>query len=312
MPLVSYVTIPADYSDQRIDNFLFKINKNIPKSHIYRAIRKGEVRVNKRRVRSDSRVQGGDIVRIPPFVQAVEEKIVLKPSQHWLALLKNAVIYEDDGLLVVNKPSGLSVHGDHGYYGVIEVMKALYPQYPDLELAHRLDKETSGCLLMAKKRSMLKYLHEAFRAGKVKKTYYALTLGAWKKSELSVSAPLSRSKKTGPECQVTVDKVFGKPSQTRFVVAEQFVNATAVFAYPKTGRTHQIRVHARHVGHPLAGDTRYGSTAFNELLRQKGLGRLFLHALTLSFFLPDNQRIKLYAPLPSDLTAVLTGGLSIE
>ncbi|MCD8500070.1 MAG: hypothetical protein LRY43_03245, partial [Gammaproteobacteria bacterium] len=119
-------------------------------------------------------------------------------------------------------------------------------------------------------------------------------------------------KKTGPECQVTVDKVFGKPSQTRFVVAEQFVNATAVFAYPKTGRTHQIRVHARHVGHPLAGDTRYGSTAFNELLRQKGLGRLFLHALTLSFFLPDNQRIKLYAPLPSDLTAVLTGGLSIE
>ncbi|MCD8499849.1 MAG: pseudouridine synthase [Gammaproteobacteria bacterium] len=156
MPLVSYVTIPADYSDQRIDNFLFKINKNIPKSHIYRAIRKGEVRVNKRRVRSDSRVQGGDIVRIPPFVQAVEEKIVLKPSQHWLALLKNAVIYEDDGLLVVNKPSGLSVHGDHGYYGVIEVMKALYPQYPDLELAHRLDKETSGCLLMAKKTQYVK------------------------------------------------------------------------------------------------------------------------------------------------------------
>jgi 23S rRNA pseudouridine955/2504/2580 synthase len=303
--MVTYITIPADYTEQRIDNFLFKKLKNVPKSHIYRLIRKGEVRVNKKRVQADSRIEEGDIVRIPPFHQQKDDKIVLKPSQIWLNQLKNTVIYEDEGILAINKPSGLAVHGDNGTYGVIEIMKMIYPQYPDLELAHRLDKETSGCLLMAKKRSMLKRLHEAFREGQVRKTYYALTFGPWKKSELHVDLPLTRREKATPECCVVVDKFHGKPSVTRFEVADVFKEATGVLAYPETGRTHQIRVHAQYKNHSLAGDSRYGHPEFNAHLKLFGLNRLFLHALKLNIRLPNHQPIKIEAPLPQELTKIL-------
>ncbi len=302
---VSYITIPEGYSDQRVDNFLFKTYKNIPKTHIYKAIRKGEVRVNKQRVRADYRVEEGDILRIPPFYQPEENKIVLKPSQFWLDILKAAVIYEDDEILAINKPSGLSVHGDNGSYGVIESMKILYPEYPHLELAHRLDKETSGCLLMAKKRGMLKRLHDAFREGRVSKTYYALTLGRWKKSDLYVNLPLTRRDKATPECCVVVDKFNGKPSVTRFDIADQFEYATGVLAYPETGRTHQIRVHAQYKGHPLAGDNRYGDPKFNEYMKSLGLNRLFLHALRLNIQLLNHKPIKIQAPLAEELQALI-------
>ena len=304
---VSFVTVPEDYSDQRIDNFLFAKFRKIPKSHIYRVIRKGEVRVNKKRVKAESRIQPGDVIRIPPLqIESSEQKQVdLKPSQTWQKILANSVIYEDADILAINKPSGLPVHGDNGSYGVIEVLKMLYPQYPHLELAHRLDKETSGCLLLAKKRSMLKRLHEAFREGRVRKTYYALTLGSWKKTELRVDLPLSRREKATPECCVVVDKFHGKPSITRFEVADQFKEATGVLAYPETGRTHQIRVHAQYKGHSLAGDSRYGNAEFSAQLKLLGLNRLFLHALKLNVLLPNHQPIKIQAPLADELTKVL-------
>lgn len=303
---VSYITIPLDYTDQRVDNYFFKNFKNVPKSHIYRAIRKGEVRVNKKRVDAESRIKEGDVVRIPPFYQPQESKIELKPTRSWVDLLKHSVIYEDENILAINKPSGLPVHGDNGSYGVIEVMKIIYPHYPDLELAHRLDKETSGCLLMAKKRSMLKRLHQAFREGRVKKVYYALTQGHWKKSELFVDAALSRREKSTPECCVVIDKFHGKPSITRFAVAAQLKEATVVFAYPETGRTHQIRVHAKYAGHPLAGDSRYGDQDFNQAWQKRGLKRLFLHALKLQVLLPESASpIKIQAPLTEELTQIL-------
>lgn len=308
---VSFITVPEDYADQRIDNFLFAKFRKIPKSHIYRVIRKGEVRVNKKRIKADSRIFPGDIIRIPPLEMVEQKKIELKPSQTWQKILSQSVIYESDEILAINKPSGISVHGDNGSYGVIEVLKQLYPQYPHLELAHRLDKETSGCLLLAKKRSMLKRLHDAFREGKVSKTYYALTLGQWKKSELHVDLALTRREKASPECCVVVDKIHGKPSVTRFEIADQFEEATGVLAYPETGRTHQIRVHAQYKKHPLAGDGRYGDPEFNERLKLLGLNRLFLHALKLNIRLLNHQPIKIQAPLPDELVTVLEK-LSLE
>lgn len=304
---VSFITVPEDYTDQRIDNFLFARFRKVPKSHIYRVIRKGEVRVNKKRMKADARIYPGDVIRIPPLhMQDVEQKsIELKPSQSWQKILLNSVIYEDADILAINKPSGLPVHGDNGSYGVIETLKMLYPQYPHLELAHRLDKETSGCLLLAKKRGMLKRLHEAFREGQVRKTYYALTLGSWKKSELHVDLPLTRREKATPECCVVVDKFHGKPSVTRFEVADQFKDATGVLAYPETGRTHQIRVHAQYKGHPLAGDNRYGNSEFSAQMKLLGLNRLFLHALKLNIRLTNHQPIRIQAPLPQELTNVL-------
>lgn len=304
MPVL-HITIPEDYADQRLDNFLFAQFRKIPKSHIYRVIRKGEVRINKKRAKAETRVQPGDVIRIPPLEQAESKKVELKPSQSWLKILANAIIYEDSDILAINKPSGLPVHGDNGSYGIIEVMKQLYPQYPHLELAHRLDKETSGCLLLAKKRSMLKRLHDAFREGRVSKTYYALTLGQWKKSELHVDLPLTRREKATPECCVVVDKFHGKPSVTRFEVVDQFHEAIGVLAYPETGRTHQIRVHAQYKGHPLAGDSRYGDPAFNQYLKSLGLNRLFLHALKLNIRLLNHQPIKIQAPMPDELTQVI-------
>lgn len=302
---VSYITVPEDYTDQRVDNFLFAKFRKIPKSHIYRVIRKGEVRVNKKRVKADSRIYPGDVIRVPPLEMTDQKVIELKPSQAWQKILASSVIYEDSDILAINKPSGLPVHGDNGSYGVIDVLKQLYPQYPHLELAHRLDKETSGCLLLAKKRSMLKRLHDAFREGRVSKTYYALTLGHWKKTELHVDLPLTRREKATPECCVVVDKFHGKPSVTRFEVTDQFESATGVLAYPETGRTHQIRVHAQYMRHPLAGDARYGNVEFSAQMKSLGLNRLFLHALKLIIRLPNHQPIKIQAPLSPELVDVL-------
>ncbi len=303
---VSFVTVPEDYTDQRVDNFIFARFRKVPKSRIYRAIRKGEVRVNKKRVTAETRIQPGDIVRIPPMHVPESDHIPLKPSQQWLKIMANSILYEDDGILAINKPSGIPVHGDAGTYGVIEVMRALYPQYPHLELAHRIDKETSGCLLLAKKRGVLKQLHAAFREGDVQKTYYALTLGKWKKSELHVEVPLKRCERQTGECVILVDKTHGKVSLTNFEILDKFEEGEGVLAHPVTGRTHQIRVHAQYRGHPLAGDNKYGDPDFNTQLKILGLNRLFLHAMKLKITLPGaSQPIKVQAPLPVELTKVL-------
>jgi 23S rRNA pseudouridine955/2504/2580 synthase len=298
---VKYLTIDPDFSDQRIDNFLITRLKGVPKTHIYRILRKGEVRVNKKRIQPSYRLQAGDQVRIPPVKLADPNKPV-QPSNSLMETLKSRVLYEDKLLLIMNKPSGIAVHGGSGVkLGLVEALRSIYPKSPHLELAHRLDSDTSGCLILAKKRSALKELHELLRLGKMRKLYYALTKGSWKKSELRVEAPLQKNQLSGGERIVKVQK-DGKPSLTVFRPIKSFAEGMLVEAELFTGRTHQIRVHAQYRGHPIAGDEKYGDRDFNKLMKQQGLDRLFLHAHTIEFVLPSTgQHVKVSAPLDSDL-----------
>jgi len=302
---VSFVTVTDDHLYQRVDNFLFNHLKNLPKTRVYRLIRKGEIRVNKKRVDASYKLQLGDLIRIPPMM--LEEVKLHIPGRRSIQMLTDRVLYEDDNLLIINKPSGIPVHGGTGVkVGVIETLKTLYPKLPQLELAHRLDADTSGCLVLAKKRSRLRELHALLRAGQVHKVYLALTKGHWRTDDLKVTAPLTKNFLQSGERMVRVDP-NGKASATTFAIEQAFEHATLVQATLHTGRTHQIRVHSRHKGHPIAGDEKYGDLAFNKDLKQIGLNRLFLHAHTISFTLPSSGlQIQVTAPLEEDLKACLT------
>lgn len=302
---VQYVQITSDYAGQRIDNYLITFFKKVPKSHVYRILRKGEVRVNKKRIQPSYKLGAGDIVRIPP-VKLEEKPATPSPSKSMLELLKQRILYEDKGLLIINKPSGIAVHGGSGVgIGIIEVLRSMYPKLPHLELAHRLDMDTSGCLVLAKKRSVLKELHELLRAGKVHKVYLALTMGHWKKSELRVEASLKKNFLASGERIVRVDKE-GKKSITQFKIEQTFNDAELVSATLLTGRTHQIRVHAQFSGHPIAGDEKYGNKEFSKKMRNLGLKRLFLHSHKIGFCLPSTgQEISITAPLENDLKSCL-------
>ncbi len=298
---VKWVEITEENADQRIDNFLITHLKGVPKTRIYRIIRKGEVRVNKGRINNRYRLVIGDIVRIPPVRVAIREKAVdLQPTlKH---SLEQGILYEDDVLIVLNKPAGFAVHGGSGISsGVIEGLRALRPDARFLELAHRLDKDTSGCLIVAKKRSTLKVLHDFFRGTGVQKTYLALLVGRWDKKRQIVNAPLLKSTGKGGERTVKVDPA-GKFAETRFQRLKQYNNATLVEASPKTGRTHQIRVHAAWLGHPIVADTRYGHATVNANLKKKGYKRLFLHAEQLQFNHPvTGDTLIIKAPLAAEL-----------
>ncbi|MCV6636525.1 23S rRNA pseudouridine(955/2504/2580) synthase RluC [Candidatus Albibeggiatoa sp. nov. NOAA] len=295
-------TVPADYEGQRIDNFLFAQLKGVPKSYVYRILRKGEVRINKGRIKPTYRLQAGDILRLPPIRQAVRTSE--KPHDKFLQSLKEAILHEDKQLLVINKPSGVAVHGGSGVsYGIIEGIRAIYPEEKQLELVHRLDRDTSGCLLIAKKRSMLHQLHDLLRETGMNKRYLALVKGNWSKRLTKVDAPLRKNVMQSGERIVRVD-VSGKDALTQFQVVERFDMATLVEAHLITGRTHQIRVHCTHKDHPIAGDTKYGDEDFNKHLKTHGLHRLFLHASELDIELPDYQ-LHIEAPLPPQLTTVL-------
>lgn len=309
---VQYVTIDADYAQQRIDNFLITRLKSVPKTHVYRILRKGEVRVNKKRVQPSYRLQAGDQVRLPPM-QIEEKNISLTPSQQFMKFLMTRIVYEDKNLLIINKPSGIPVHGGNKVkLGLIEAVRCMYPKSPQLELAHRLDLGTSGCLILAKKRSTLRELHEIFREGKMLKIYLALTKGHWKKSELRVTVSLRKNHLSSGERIVRVDPE-GKPSITSFQIMQTFPQATLVEATLETGRTHQIRVHAQHQGHPIACDEKYGDREFNKKIHKLGLNRLFLHAKSIEFVLPSqNQSIKVHAPLDEDLEKCLKALSSID
>lgn len=296
-----YITIEADYADQRIDNYLITRLKGMPKTRIYRILRKGEVRVNKKRIQPSYRLQAGDLVRIPPMeLEAPPAKAT--PNQNLVNLLKDRILYEDKDLLVINKPAGIAVHGGSGVrIGLVEVLKTMYPKSPHLELVHRLDLDTSGCLILAKKRSILKELHAMLREGEVKKLYWALTKGHWKSSELRVDAPLRKNILQSGERIVRVHQE-GKTSLTIFTPLEKFKDATLVEAALHTGRTHQIRVHTQYRKHPIAGDEKYGDKDFNKSMREKGLKRLFLHAHSIDFTLASNkQHIHVVAPLDKEL-----------
>ncbi len=300
-PKVRWVEITEENSGQRIDNFLITLLKGVPKTRIYRIIRKGEVRVNKGRINNKYRLAVGDSVRVPPVRVATRNNdIDLTPTlKH---SLEHGILYEDDALIVLNKPAGFAVHGGSGISsGVIEALRVLRPDARFLELAHRLDKDTSGCLLVAKKRSALRKLHDLFRGDGVKKTYIALLAGEWDRKKQCVTVPLLRSTGKGGERMVKVSQA-GKSAETSFRRIQKYSSLTLVQASPKTGRTHQIRVHAAWLGHPIVGDTRYGDEEINRSLRKKGFKRLFLHAEQLQFAHPVTADVMCFkAPLADEL-----------
>jgi 23S rRNA pseudouridine955/2504/2580 synthase len=291
--------VSADEAGQRIDNYLLRHLKGVPRSHVYRLVRRGEVRVNSKRIDASYRVQAGDRVRIPPVRQAAPAP---RPGN---AGKSPPILFEDERLLVVDKPAGAAVHGGSGVRsGLIDQLRMQRPQTPFLELVHRLDRETSGCLMIAKKRSALRTLHELLREGEVEKRYLALVAGDWANASV-VDAPLDTSHRRGAERVVRV-QAEGKASVSRFRPVQRFKTATLVEVETLSGRTHQIRVHAAHAGHPLAGDTKYGDEDFNTMARAAGLRRLFLHAHLLGFTWPESgQEVSVSSPLPETLRALL-------
>lgn len=302
---VCWLDIDEENSGQRLDNFLIARLKGVPKTRIYRIIRKGEVRVNKGRVDNKYRLATGDRVRIPPIrVAERTDEVELQPTLKYSLLTQ--IIYEDDVMIVVNKPAGFAVHGGSGVSsGVIEGLRALRPDLRFLDLVHRLDKGTSGCLLIAKKRSALRALHELFRQDKVSKTYLALLHGQWPHQTFWVDQALLKSHGKGGERFVKVDPA-GKSAQTRFNRLALCDDLTLVEALPKTGRTHQIRVHAAWLGHAIVGDNRYAPAELNRVLKSRGFDRLFLHAYKLRLAHPvTGEMIEFVAPLSGDLQTLL-------
>lgn len=299
---VQFVTIDSDEAGQRIDNFLLARLKGVPKSMIYRIIRKGEVRVNKGRIKPEYKINAGDSIRIPPVRVSEKEEIAVSPKLDKVSALADCILYEDDHLMLINKPSGTAVHGGSGLsFGVIEGLRALRPEARFLELVHRLDRDTSGVLLIAKKRSALRALHEQLRLKQMQKDYLALVRGQWQSHTKVVQAPLLKNILQSGERVVKVSNE-GKPSETRFKVEERFEFATLVKASPVTGRTHQIRVHTLHAGHPIAFDDRYGDRDFDSQLVGTKLKRLFLHASSLTFTHPSTgEQIRIEAPMDNQL-----------
>ncbi|TKB45977.1 23S rRNA pseudouridine(955/2504/2580) synthase RluC [Thalassotalea mangrovi] len=303
---VQYHQIDEASDGQRVDNFLLKTLKGVPKSMIYRLLRKGEIRVNKKRIKPEYRLQLDDIVRIAP-IRLPENPEKVSPQLNKVASLEKQIIFEDDCLIVINKPSGMAVHGGSGLsFGLIEALRALRPQAKMLELVHRLDRDTSGCLVVAKKRSTLRNLHEQLRDKKVQKFYHALVKGHWSNKLTRVTEGLKKNELKSGERVVVVDNLQGKESETRYKVLTHYIGATLVRAFPVTGRTHQIRVHCQCQGHPIACDSKYGAEDFTEQMQQKGLKRLFLHAASIEFNHPkDDKRVKFEAPYDQQLANVL-------
>lgn len=304
-PAVRHVKVPDSRDGQRLDNFLSLHLKGAPRSHIYRIIRTGQVRVNGGRAKPATRLEANDTVRIPPL--RLPTAATVRISDKARGLLRQALLYQDDQLLVINKPAGLAVHRGTGVdVGAIDILRSLYPDQKELELVHRLDRETSGCLLVAKTRPELLRLQKLMQGDDVAKAYLCLGMGRFEQAVINVNAPLRRNAVRGGERVVTVSD-DGKPADTQFRLVHQYRNACFLEAELGTGRTHQIRVHAGHIGHPLAGDSKYGDREFNRRLAQKGLQRLFLHAHKLVVPMANGGEEVFNAPLPDDLNDVLNG-----
>ena len=291
--------VSEQFMGQRVDNFLLRHLKGVPRSHVYRLVRGGEVRVNSRRVDPTYRLQSGDRVRIPP-VRTATSSIRKPPAARDSGL---PVIFEDDAILVIDKPAGLAVHGGSGIsFGVIERMRAARPELHYLELVHRLDRETSGLLMMAKMRSALIALHSAWRQGGVEKTYLTLVKGRWHNGERIIDLPLHKYLSRDGERRVSVDRTGGKTALTRFAPTIASDAASLLRASLETGRTHQIRVHLAHIGFPILGDEKYGDFELNKKLYKLGLRRMFLHAARLRLAHPlTTTPLELNAALPLEL-----------
>ncbi|NYT27574.1 MAG: RluA family pseudouridine synthase [Candidatus Thiodubiliella endoseptemdiera] len=296
---VIFQTVDEFSVGQRLDNYLLKHLKGVPKSHIYRIIRKGEVRVDKGRKKADYKLILNNVVRIPPI--RMSESKLTKTSDSLKKLLTDSILYEDKGLLILNKPSGLAVHGGSGIdIGVIEALRDM--SNTPLELVHRIDRATSGVLLIAKKRSVLKNLHEQLVNRHMEKRYTALVKGTWSKKRHTIDAPLYQNSRC------TIVDAKGKEAVSHFQPLKNFdsIDASLVEVLIETGRMHQIRVHAQYAGHPLAGDDKYGDRDFDRKVHSQGLKRLFLHAQQLTFTNPTTDTIQtVKAPLSAELTAFL-------
>jgi len=301
---VTLVEVGAGGDGQRLDAWLVKRFKDIPKSKLYRIVRKGEVRVNKGRAKPETRLSATDVVRLPPLTQTNDDQPKRVPDR-LQRVVESALVFEDDDVLVIAKPSGLAVHGGSGLdFGVIEALRASRPR-ETLELAHRLDRDTSGLLLVARHRRALIDLHALLRDGLIEKRYLALVKGPWNLGEKRIDAPLLTEARVSGLRKVRVGEQ-GKEAQSNFRPVDFFGSlATLMEVKIETGRTHQIRVHAAFVGHPLAGDDRYGDHDFNEQIKQLGVERLFLHAQSLSFEWPNGKTFDVSQPLPEDLNQAL-------
>lgn len=312
---VSFVEIDENHDGQRLDNFLITHLKGVPKTHIYRIIRKGEIRVNKGRVKQTTRLKEGDSLRIPP-IRLSERSLDDLDGQKY-SFLGNAILFEDDALLIINKPCGMAVHAGSGItVGVIEALRAYRSDLKYIELVHRLDRETSGVLVLAKKASALKILHDDFKTNSLKnprldKRYLTLVKGPWQHGQRRVTKALNTDARRHGERNVVVDP-NGRYASS--IMTPKSVSAIASLVEVKllTGRTHQVRVHAQSENHPVAGDPKYGEQAFNKQMKSLGLSRLFLHAAKLTFFHPLTEKsMTIEAPLPSELALVLNN-LSLE
>lgn len=304
---VQFVKVSTGQVGQRLDNFLLGQLKGVPRSRIYRLVRRGEVRINKKRAKPDTRLESGDTVRIPPYT-GPQQTPVPAPGEKLRRTLERSILHEDDNFLVLNKPAGLAVHGGSGIrLGLIEALRQLRPEWSDLELAHRLDRDTSGCLIIAKNTIFLRSLHGQLKAKTVKKSYLALVHGSWPETLVEVDAPLQKNELGSGERIVKVDPA-GKPSRTLFRVIQRFTDVTLIEAMPETGRTHQIRVHCLSTGHPIVGDAKYAHGKHREGLAEPMASRenLCLHASKIQFSDPDSGRpVEFSAELDGEFQSLL-------
>ncbi|TPE55500.1 23S rRNA pseudouridine(955/2504/2580) synthase RluC [Maribrevibacterium harenarium] len=308
-PQVRFFEIDDSHLGQRLDNFLLSKLKGLPKGKLYNLMRKGEIRVNKKRIKPDYRLEVGDMVRVAPINLApVADKPVVNDGLK--ELVQSRILYEDDALMVINKPSGLAVHGGSGLsFGLVEVVRQLRPDEKFIELVHRLDRDTSGLIMIAKKRPMLRKLHEALREKHgVKKIYQALVYGAWPKHQKEVNVPLQKNELKSGERVVKVD-TEGKESLTRFSILRQFEHFTLIECEPVTGRTHQIRVHTQFAGHPIVGDEKYAPNFKNRNAKDFGLKRLCLHAARLTINIDGKHQV-FEAPLDDDWREAMNENLT--
>jgi 23S rRNA pseudouridine955/2504/2580 synthase len=304
---VRYVEVSVDQAGVRLDNFLTKLLGGVPRSRVFRIVRRGEVRVNGKRAGPETRLQAGDSIRVPPVTLPSPDAPppVARVPRTLVETVRDAIINETDRLLVINKPAGIAVHGGSGVsFGIIEALRAARPE-ETLELVHRLDRDTSGCLLVARKPAALRVLHAMMRDGQMEKGYLALVKGQWDLGKKRIDVPLNTDIRVGGERTVRVQQ-GGKAAVSTFSPVQFFRNRASVVEVDlDTGRTHQIRVHAAHVGHPVAGDDKYGDKDFNARMREEGLTRMFLHSHRISFDWPNGGDFSASAPLPADLAAVL-------
>ncbi len=300
-------TIDADHDGQRIDNYLFTQLKGVPKSRIYRILRKGEVRVNKGRVKAVYKLKSGDVLRIPPIRVADQKDDSHLSKLDQVQQLENSILLETKQFMVINKPSGIAVHGGSGLsFGVIEAFRSLRPKEKFMELVHRIDRDTSGCLLIAKRRSFLIHFQNQLRHRKMNKEYIAIVSGCWPKGQTRVNVALKKTERPSGERIVLVDKE-GKSSETRFTLLEELGDYSLIQAKPVTGRTHQIRVHARHCHCPLLGDEKYSDLGSDQAILQRLKIKTFmLHARRLSFTLPETEEaMQVEAPIPDKMNSVI-------